>query len=87
MKRLSTIWSRIRRCRLSNLSGYCVEGVAWRESVGYVGYSAVPKICIYWVLPITLTSDLLIQPIKSNVELKIQPRYICEVVSPQDLPL
>ena len=29
------------------------------------------------VLPMTLASDLLIQPIKSNVELKIQPhRYL-----------
>lgn len=32
------------------------------------------RFAVTLVLPITLTSDLLIQPIKSNVELKIQPR-------------
>jgi len=61
------------RVLLQYLSCNCGE-LAARECLAYHFTKCSSRFCIYSGLPITLASGLRIQPIKSNVELEIQPQ-------------
>jgi hypothetical protein len=77
MTRTNAIWRHVRRGRRQLSYSWCETQTAGKSFYTLTeGEFELAERCFYTyqLLPITLTSDLLIQPIKSHVEHNFQPR-------------